>query len=282
VPLAGAIDSFMLVNIMRGYMSEVGAKITFGVYAGMVLTLINVPTALAMAMATNLVPAISYARALDDSERIRSESATGLRLASVVGFPAAIGMSMLAEPILLLLFGGGKDSVSSLLTGAQLLRVSSLTILLFTQVQATSAILQGLHKQRIPMYTLAAGMALKVALNYALVRLPDVNIQGAPYASLLCYAVSLVPNLYYTARYGRMKLNFNDIFTRPGLATLIMALPVAGLMALFGARLNHSWLRMGATLAVAALVYLVAAYKLRAIKPDDLPSFIRRRLTRHA
>jgi stage V sporulation protein B len=282
VPLAGAIDSFMLVNIMRGYMTEVGAKITFGVYAGMVLTLINVPTALAMAMATNLVPAISSARALDDSERIRSESATGLRLASVVGFPAAIGMSMLAEPILLLLFGGGKDSVSSLLTGAQLLRVSSLTILLFTQVQATSAILQGLHKQRIPMYTLAAGMALKVALNYALVRLPDVNIQGAPYASLLCYAVSLVPNLYYTARYGRMKLNFNDIFTRPGLATLIMALPVAGLMALFGARLNHSWLRMGATLAVAALVYLVAAYKLRAIKPDDLPSFIRRRLTRHA
>ncbi len=282
VPLAGAIDSFMLVNIMRGYMTELGARITFGVYSGMVLTLINVPTALAMAMATNLVPAISSARALDDNDRIRSEAATGLRLASVVGFPAAIGMSMLAEPILLLLFGGGKDSVSSLLTGAQLLRVSSLTILLFTQVQATSAILQGLHKQRIPMYTLAVGMLLKVAVNYALVRMPQVNIQGAPFASLLCYGVSLAPNLYFTARYGRMKLSFQDILLRPGLAALIMALPVAALMAVFGTQLNRSWLRLGLTVALAAAVYLAAAYKLQAIKPSDLPHFIRRRLTPHA
>lgn len=162
------------------------------------------------------------------------------------------------------------------------MRVSSLTILLFTQVQATSAILQGLHKQRIPMYTLAVGMVLKVALNYALVRVPAVNIQGAPFASLLCYGVSLAPNLYYTARYGGMKLDIRDILTRPGLAALMMALPLAALMTVFGARLSHSWLRLGLTVAVAAAVYLMAAYKLRAIKPSDLPYFIRRRLKPHA
>ncbi len=282
VPLAGAVDSFMLINIMQDYMEEIAAKIAYGVYSGMVLPLINVPTALAMAMATNLVPAISGAWALQDRPRIQRESATGLRLASVVGFPSAVGMSLLAQPILMLLFGGGQDDVSSLLMGAELLSVSSLTILLFTQVQATSAILQGLHKQRIPMYTLALGMALKVALNYSLVRNPQIGIGGAPWASLLCYAVSLAPNLYYVAKYAGMKLSLGDIIWRPALATAAMAATVLVCRYLFGQRLNHSWLRMGFTLGVAVLVYFVAAVLIGAIKPADLPAGIRRRLQKDA
>lgn len=282
VPLAGAVDSFMLINIMSGYMDEIGARIAYGVYSGMVLPLINVPTALAMAMAASLVPAISAARAVGDKARIRREAATGLRLASVVGFPSAVGMSMLAEPILLLLFGGGQDDPASLLMGAGLLRVSALTILLFTQVQATSAILQGLGRQRIPMYTLALGMGMKVALNYTLVRLPQVGISGAPWASLLCYGASLVPNLWYVARHGGMAVNLKDVILRPALATAVMAAPVLLCQRLFGGLLSRSWVRMGFTLGVAALVYLVAAVLVGAIKTADLPAPIRRRLNRHA
>lgn len=278
VPLAGAVDSFMLINIMKGYMPAEAAQIAFGVYTGIVLTLINVPTALAMAMASNLVPAISGALATGDREGISFHANTGLRLASVVGFPASLGMSLLAEPIILLLFGGGQDSRESLLMGAQLLRISSLTILLFTQVQASSAILQGLHRQRIPMYTLAAGMLLKVALNYSLVRLPSVAISGAPWASLLCYLVSLVPNLWYVAKHGRMKLDLKDLVYRPGMATALMAAAVLLCMAVFGESLSRSWLRFGLTFLLAVAVYGFAAFKLKAIKREDLPGFVTRRM----
>ena len=63
---------------------------------------------------------------------------------------------------------------------AELLSLSSLTIVLFTVVQSTSGILQGLRKQRIPMYTLMAGVAVKVLLNYTLIGMPGINIYGAP------------------------------------------------------------------------------------------------------
>ena len=84
---------------------------------------------------------------------------------------------------------------------AELLSLSSLTIVLFTVVQSTSGILQGLRKQRIPMYTLMAGVAVKVLLNYTLIGMPQINIYGAPIASLTCYTISMLPNLWYVCKY---------------------------------------------------------------------------------
>ena len=150
------------------------------------------------------------------------------------------------------------------------------------QVQATSAILQALHKQRIPMYTLALGMALKIILNYSLVQYPAVNIHGAPYASLLCYMVSLAPNLWYVAKYSGMRLKLDELIWRPALATVAMALPVVAALALLGPRLSRSWLWMLLTMLAAGVAYLAAAWRVRAITREDLPGFIRRRMKHRA
>ena len=81
VPLAGAVDSFMLVRLMKAYLPEQEALSRYGIYSGLVIALINVPTALAMAMATNLVPTISAKRAQGNREGVKRDAATGMRLA---------------------------------------------------------------------------------------------------------------------------------------------------------------------------------------------------------
>ncbi|MBQ7455835.1 MAG: polysaccharide biosynthesis protein [Clostridia bacterium] len=145
VPLASLIDSFMVTGLMeRGGMLADEALVRYGLYSGMVLTLINVPTALAMAMSTNLVPDIASGVARGDGDYVARESRTGLRVAAVVGFPCSIGMSLLAMPILTLCYGySGKYTPEQLQVAASLLNMSALTIVLFTMVQATSGILQG-------------------------------------------------------------------------------------------------------------------------------------------
>ena len=272
VPLAGLLDSFMLKRIMQGYMEQSQALIRYGVYSGPVISLINVPTAVAMAISANLVPAISGHRARGDADGIRRESGTGLRLASVIGFPSAVGMSLLAEPILFLLFGrSGRYTPEHLYLGAQLLRVSSLTILFFMQVQATSAILQALHKQRIPMYTLFLGIVVKVAVNYTAVNMPQVNITGAPYASLVCYLISAGLNLHYVLKYTGLAWSWQDMLLRPGLATLAMALPVALASFLWGEALGRSWLMMGLVTGLAVLLYAAAGLMTGAVRRSELP-----------
>ena len=280
VPFANTIDSYMLVNIMKGYMPDNDALIRYGVYSGLVLPLINVPTALAMAMSINLVPSIATGVAINDRAHVQRESATGLRFASLIGLPCSVGMSMLAEPILAVLYGNtGRYTPEQIHLGGELLTFSALTIILFTQVQATSGILQGLRKQRIPMYTLLAGVAMKIALNYTLVRIPGFDIHGAPLASLLCYTVSMVPNLYYVSKYSGLRLSLQDLLLRPGLAAAVMALAVWGLQRLIGfGRLCRSLPLLLLVILAAACVYVAAAALTRAIHREDIPARVRKLL----
>ena len=276
VPLAGAVDSFMLVRLMGRYLPGAEALSRYGIYSGLVISLINVPTALAMAMASNLVPSISAKRASGDMPGIRRDAAAGLRLAMVVGLPSSLGMSLLAEPILFLLFGGGRYSPEQLILGSRLLSISALTIVVFTLVQASSGILQGLYKQRIPMYTLLAGVILKIGINSFAVRRPEFSIFGAPWASLACYLLSAGLNVRYVAKYAGMKMDLKELLLRPGLATLVMALPVLGAVLLLKERLRGSWLLTGLVMALAVAVYIAAAFRTGAVRRKDLPARFRK------
>ena len=281
VPLAGFIDSIMLTQLMEGAgMAADDALIRYGSYAGPVLTLINVPTALAMAMSTNLVPDIASGIARGEKDYVAKEAGVGLRMAAVIGFPCSVGMSLLAQPILYLCYRGSYTA-AQLDVAAELLRISSLTIVLFTMVQATSGILQGMGKQRIPMYTLLIGVGLKVALNYTLVRIPGVDIHGAPWASLLCYTASMIPNLYYVCKYTGYRFDAVGVVIKPlGCAALMGALVWALWHFAFGdpGRLNGFVLTLGIVLCVlvGVAVYAVAALKSGAINREDLPARVRR------
>ncbi|NLX83919.1 MAG: polysaccharide biosynthesis protein [Clostridiales bacterium] len=271
VPLAGTVDSFMLVKLMKAYLPEQAALSRYGIYAGLVISLINVPTALAMAMSSNLVPSISAKRSAHDWAGVKRDSAAGLRLAVVIGLPSSIGMSLLSEQILTLLFHS-RYSAAELRLGGQLLAISALTIVVFTLVQASSGILQGLYKQRIPMYTLALGVLIKIAINYTAVQQPQFHIFGAPYASLTCYIISAGLNMYYVAKYAQFKLDWKELLLRPGIATLFMGGLVFVLSSLLGQRLYRSWLYMGLVILAAIMVYGLAAFKLGAVKRSDLPA----------
>ena len=281
VPLAGFIDSIMLTQLMeRAGMTAEDALVRYGSYAGPVLTLINVPTAIAMAMSTNLVPDIAAGLARGEKEYVAKEAGVGLRMAAVIGFPCSIGMSLLAQPILYLCYRGSYTA-AQLDVAAELLRISSLTIVLFTMVQATSGILQGAGKQRIPMYTLVLGVALKIALNYTLVRIPGVDIHGAPWASLLCYTASMIPNLYYVSKYTGYRFNVLDVVVKPFGCAAVMGGAVYAIWTFgFGypGHLNGFRLTAGIILCliVGVVTYGFLALITKAVDKEDLPAKIRR------
>lgn len=273
VPLSQWIDSAMLMERLQaaGHIYE-DAKKLYGLFTGTVIRIINIPTALALAVSMSLVPAISSAKALQDDDTVRKQSDLGLRFAFLIGFPCSIGMSVLAEAIMRFFYENTTEE-AYLITGGQLLAVSSLTIVLFTVVQATSSILQGLGKQRIPMYTLVAGVVCKIALNYILVGTEGVGIHGAPVASLVCYTVSLVPNLYFVMKYAKLRFNLMGWIVRPGIATAAMGLAVWALRELLPSHRLITLLEV----AVGVAVYAAVALAVKAITKDDLRAFRRRK-----
>lgn len=273
VPLAQFVDSSMLVDrMMASGIAQENARPLYGLFSGLVIRLINVPTALALAVSMSLVPAISSAKALEDQRAIARQSDLGLRFAFLIGFPCSIGMSVLSKPILAFFY---QETLSAehLQISSELLSMSSLTVVLFTVVQATSSILQGLHKQRLPMYTLVAGVACKILLNYLLIGTPGINIYGGPIASIVCYTVSMVPNLYFVCKHGHLRFNWMGWVVRPGLATAAMGVVVWLARTLLPA--GRFWTLAEVTLGVA--VFIAAALLFKAMTPDDFRAFRRTR-----
>ncbi len=271
VPIAGFIDSGLLLNrLMDAGIEYTSALALYGRYSGYVLTLINVPTALATAIAMSLVPSISSAMARGDGRAMRRQSALGLRLSFVIGLPCSIGMSMLSSQLLDLIYHF--NTPEALAVTAQLLSMSSLTIVLFTVVQSTSGILQGLRRQRIPMYTLMIGVAVKVFLNYTLIGTPEINIYGAPMASIACYLLSMLPNLFFVHKYTGMKADLWNIAGKPALATALMAVVLWLAIRLLPS--GAFWTLVLVFVGVAA--YAAFAILTGAITKEDMAPILRR------
>ena len=285
VPLSNTIDSGMVKNLMinAGFIADEAGK-RLGAYTGIVFPMINVPTAIAMAMSTNLVPSIASGLARKDMKYVAREAGIGLRVASVVGFPCSVGLSLLAKPISFLCFSSGYTYQYLMLAG-ELLEFSACTIILFTMVQATSGILQGAGKQRIAMFTLLAGVISKVLVNALLVSRPEINIHGAPIASLTCYTVSMIPNLYYSCKYSSYRFSVMDVIIRPLGAAAVMGGVVwaiynyvfGGEQNMIAAGFSKRLLLVASCIIIGAVVYLAAAFLFKAIDPNDLPARFRRK-----
>ena len=272
VPLAQFVDSVMMVpRMIDSGLTNEAARSLYGVFSGLVIRLINMPTALALAIAMSLVPAVSAAQAVHDEKGTSQAADQGLKLAFMIGFPCSIGMSVLARQVFGFLY---LESLKpeQFQTGWELLTVSSLTIVLFTVVQATSGILQGLGKQKIPMYTLIAGVSFKILMNYILVGIPGVNIHGGPYASLVCYTVSMVPNLYFVCKYAHLSFNFRDWIFKPGLSAAAMGIVIFAMRSFLPLNRVLTLLEI----AVGVAVYAFMAVKLKMISSGELSGLLHR------
>ena len=101
--------------------------------------------------------------------------------------------------------------------------------------------------------------------------IPGFHIHGGPDASLVCYSVAMLPNLYFVLKYGHVKFNWMGWVVRPGAATAAMGLVVFLLRELLP--LNRLTTLVEIALGVA--VYIGVALLVKAVTPEDFRSFRR-------
>lgn len=268
VPVANFIDSQMIVSrLVAAGIEEGWALRLFGLQSGVCVSYINVPTALAMAVCVGLVPNLSALRVAGRTRELHETSILGLRMATLIGMPCSVGMALLAEPIIRLLYSS--YPTEEILTAARLLSIGAFTILPFTFVQGTTGVLQGLGKQKIPMYTLVAGVVCKISLNFLLIRMPEVNIYGAPVASVVCYVVSASINLIWIIRKNGVRMDWGAVFGRPALASLGMAAVVFGLTRVLDMTMKRWTLPV---VAAGAVAYIVLVFATGALRREDMAS----------
>ena len=235
-----------------------------GLY-GSAQTLFNLPSALITPLTVAVIPAISGRLTTGDNLGAKKVGESSLRIMSLIALPCGIGLFVLAEPIMKLIYN---YAGAELATGTQLMQYLGLAVIFNAIVLMTNAILQAHGHVAIPMVTLLVGGVIKLVINYFLVRQPEVNIVGAPIGTLICYGLIALMNLIAMAATIRPTPNLLRVIWKPVLATAAMGVSAYMAYDVVSVRLSNA-ISCLAAIAAAGVVYLVFVLVLRIITRDD-------------
>ena len=261
------LDQSLIMGRLQSVLglSEEAAALLNGEYEfGM--TLFNLPSSFVPPITMSLIPAVSAALTRRDHKRVGKLVNTSLRLTTLLAFPAGVGLSVLAGPILILLYPNQYDAAVAATYHLQLLGLASVFVCIML---LTNAILQAHGLAKVPIITMFMGGIVKVAANYMLVGNPDINIKGAPIGTLLCYVLITVMNLVIVSRVLVNRPSYRQLFIKPMVATAGMAATAWGTYRFLEPVTGNSIATLGA-IALAALVYFALVLLLRIITRDDL------------
>ena len=230
------------------------------------MTLFNLPSSFIPPITMSLVPAVSAALTRRDHQRVGKLVNTSLRLTTLLAFPAGVGLSVLAGPILVLLYPAQYDAAVAATYHLQILGIASVFVCIML---LTNAILQAHGKAKVPIITMFIGGAVKVVANYLLVGNPDINIKGAPIGTLVCYALICVLNLIMINRTLVSRPSYAQLFLKPLAATAGMAVVARVSYTFLSGALGNTLGTLGA-IALAVVVYGVLVLALRIITREDL------------
>ena len=265
------IDSGMVVKrLINGCgMLEMEAEHLFGVLS-MAQKIFNLPQTIIACIGVSVIPAISAALALQQKKKARKLVESGLRLTGLMAFPCAVGLGLMAKPVLQILY---YNQLADANAAAPLLQEFSIAVICVAFVSITGSILQSMGKVSIPVRNTFIGGAVKLIANYILVGIPAIGIHGAPIGTILCQGSIAVLNLIAIRRCG-IKFSLRRCFLLTGLSALVMGVFVAlanpAVAALLGSTGMTGMLGTFGVIGLAAVLYFLMLVVLRALPYEDV------------
>lgn len=217
--IMGLIDSVMINPALTATgMSEQNASDLYGNLTA-AFTMINFPMTLSLSLATSIVPTIAEEYSKNMITALRKRINVSIRLATYFAFPAMVGMFLLANEIILMLFPKATQ-------GGPLLEILSIGMLVMIINQILTAVLQGSGKQNIPVINLFIGAAFKIGITYALIQVPELNIKAAAIGTVVSYGIIMVLNYIMTIRIHKFDFDLVKTWLIPLVGSLVMGVVV--------------------------------------------------------
>ncbi len=238
----------------------------YGMYTAKVITMLNLIPAIVVAVCMPLVPAI--ARAYEGKKMGEVSGATNRSIKFTIAFalPGAVGIGILSEPILVTLFGSNDASF--------LLKLITPAIVFVSVVLVTNAILQATGHVLVPVANIIVAGLSKVIINYFLLVIPEININGVAVGTSVCYLVYMILNLIYVIKITTPQITIKEFVLKPLICAGIMGLGVWATstivksfveMSRFGAAINT-----GLSIAVGVVLYVIIMFKTKLLLADDV------------
>ncbi len=222
IALTNILDSAILMGRLQDalHLSLDAARTLKGTY-NKALTLYNLPASFMVPITASVIPHVSAALPVKRRRQAAQISETTLRTTALLSIPAGVGLFVLGEPIIRLLY----PSTDVALAGWMLsvLGVASIAVCFML---VSNSILQAHQMVALPMATTVIGCALKLAVGYVLIGNEDVGIRGGAISTVACFGLIALLDMFIIKRTLPRSLSMARVFVKPAGAAAAMGASV--------------------------------------------------------
>lgn len=228
-------------------------------------TLFMLIPAITQAFGVSALPSVTSAWTGGNRVEIKKSIETVIRASALFTIPAGLGLAVLSGPIVNLLY---PHEPSAQLV-SEVLVIMGIGAIFSSMCTPINSMLQAIGRVDLPVKLLSVGLVIKIVLNYTLVGIPEINIQGAGVGTLVCYAFITVAALYYLCREAKIVPNFVSIFIKPFIAALFCVAAAYASQGLLSMVIPSKFATL-ACIVVAVVIYVIALLLLKAITKEDI------------
>lgn len=178
---------FNKILLLQGYTHD-EYNALWGIFSGKYRLLTNVPVSIASALAASTVIAIQTAVSRKNRKEVISKTKMGIRFVMIVTIPCAVGLTVLASPILQLLWHDGRA------ISANLLRVGSISVVLYSLSTLSNAILQGVDRMKVPVINAIFALVIHLGALVLMLVVFRMNVYAVVFANILFAFIMCVLN----------------------------------------------------------------------------------------
>jgi putative peptidoglycan lipid II flippase len=240
-----------------------------------------------VAIGTVTLPLVSKSAAVGNTEEFRAVLAHGMRLAFLLTIPAAIGLAMLASPIISVIYQHGRFTAEMTRETAGALQFYAIGLVSYSALKVLTPAFYAIGQRNTPMLVSFLAIGSNLFLNWLFTFRLGLRHRG------LAFSTSLVATINFLLLYVLMWRHTRGLETRRMLSGLTRIVLAGALLALICWAANHWWLNgweqmrlaqkmiaLFFTIITGAGAFFGAAFVLRVREVHEVLELAKRRLGR--
>ncbi len=239
---------------------------------GLTLPIYNFLPAMMVSFGVSLLPNLAAAYSTGNQTEVKKHIESSLRITNTLVFIVGGVVFSNAKSILMLIYSKRAADIALFVP---CLRILGLCLIFSSITSSTNIILQAIGKVRIPFFLMTCGVFIKYNVNKILVKIPHINIKGAPIGTLCCYTFIALVGCTLVFKFTGIKIDKNSVFLKPllgGGSTAIFGL-IAEFIGNHLITIQNAWQNMFKsfiTLGCTGLFCLWSLSFFKVLKEEDI------------
>lgn len=263
-----SLNYTIYTKILKNFEGYTASQIatSYGIFSGKAVVISNIPIAIASAISAAMIPNISGTYAQGDIKATHRLIERSIRITMLIAIPAAVGLFVLARPVVQLLF----PQPPSIDLASNLLRGLCMTVVFYSLSTLSNAILQGIGAVNKPVVNAAVSLVIQTIVLISMLVVTEGNLYSLVIATIVYSLFMCILNQISIYRVINYRNHYMKSFILPLIVSMIMGGVAFGTYHIVFEFVKSNVISLGLSIFVALFVYFAGIIKIGVITETEL------------